>query len=149
MLILFSCTLPRIRLCYTQSSSHYCHLPLANSQIHSLFLLCSPLSPMHVLIVTCRRELWSFSCHLVYCITTLPFAFAPGGKSYLFSPRKSCHWDGKICFLAKCHQNDSPQPREKSNAPFGGGTVYFKAPLDLHAAPYAGLSPGGVITPMR
>ena len=84
----------------------------------------------------------------------ISFSFVPGGKSYLFTPRKSCHGDGKTCFLAKCHGKDSPQPREKSNIPFGGDIVHFKSTTGPLCSPTSGLLlqgyyyPGGMVFPL-
>lgn len=88
--------------------------PYKLSSSRPLSLCFPPLPlPMHTHVVTCRRELlWLLSSNLVYCITAFPFGFVPGAKSYLFPPRKSCHWDGKICFLARCHQR---VPRLENN----------------------------------
>ena len=131
--------LPEFRPLWTLTVSGHRPLSLADS-------LSPSLSPPQVHTrVTCRRgRLRLLSHHLVYCVTTFLFASVPGGKSYLLSPRKSCRWNGKIRFLAKCLQKDRPQPGEKPDAALVGRCL-LPGPLPH---PHSGCSYRSVTVPL-
>ena len=119
--------------------------PLPRRLSSSLALSLCATPAVHTHMISWRRELlWLLSCHLVYRVT-FPFVFVLGGKSYLFTPRKSCDGDGKMCFLAVCHWKDHPPSREKLNIPFGSDVVHFKASLDIYAVPHKALTPGPLL----
>lgn len=108
-----SCITPRVEtpghiMCVSLSSPFPCNL--------SSSLSLSPLLQTHQAHTHCSLKKKTSLAALLssgLLLYFISFAFVPGGQSYFFTPRKSCHWDGKTCFLAECHWKDSPQPREK------------------------------------